>query len=286
MLFQNFLATVIAMLLAVSGALTHQAADFTDALGSILAPQPSLQVQRPPIWESAAAAASQTAAAAQATADTSATSATTTRHSNFLGPIAIDADHRAEHHAAGHRARRRTQTAAAFNGVSQSDLTAALNSFANNLHLEIDQEIAQQLSPPPFPQQVAAGGNGGYVGPPAAERIDNLSNTTITDPTITGGSISGTSIPASSLTGPLAITDTGTSTFANGFNISHGCFSQNGTCITGGGGSSQWLTTGSDISYAAGDVAIGTTTALHEDPWANLTLGGSTGSEIFLTQQQ
>lgn len=78
MLFQNFLATVIAMLLAVSGALTHQAADFTDALGSILAPQPSLQVQRPPIWESAAAAASQTAAAAQATAITSETSATTT----------------------------------------------------------------------------------------------------------------------------------------------------------------------------------------------------------------
>lgn len=54
--------------------------------------------------------------------------------------------------------------------------------------------MGTQQNPPPFPQQVAASGNGVYAPPPAAARIDNLSNTTITNPTITGGSITAASI--------------------------------------------------------------------------------------------
>src|SRR5450756_394767 len=46
-------------------------------------------------------------------------------------------------------------------------------------------------------------------------------------------------LSGATLTGALSSTASATSTFANGLDISGGCFAVNGTCITGGGGSSQ-----------------------------------------------
>ena len=70
------------------------------------------------------------------------------------------------------------------------------------------------------------------------------------------------------LTGALSSTASATSTFANGFDISGGCFAVNGTCVTGGG-SSQWTTLSSNIYYNTGNVGIGTT-----NPTSKLEVNG------------
>ena len=107
-------------------------------------------------------------------------------------------------------------------------------------------QAAASNTPVSIPQYIAAGGN--PDNPYAGlSRINNLQNVTITGATITNSSVNGGS---------------------------------------GGSGSSQWTTSGSDISYAAGDVAIGTTTARHDDPWATLTIAGNGGSDLYLYGQQ
>jgi hypothetical protein len=63
------------------------------------------------------------------------------------------------------------------------------------------------------------------------------------------------------------------STFANGINLTAGCFAINGTCISGSaGGSSQWTTSGNNIYYTTGNVGIGTTS-----PYAKLSVVGAGG---------
>ena len=160
------------------------------------------------------------------------------------------------------------------------------------------------------PQQVAAGG----TGLTAVNNIGQLSGVTITNANLTtseipdlsgsylslgGGTLTGALVDsgsaASSFAGSLGIGTTtpgsllsvggianftnATSTFyaSGGFNILHGCYAVNGTCITAGGGSSQWTTTGSNIYFNTGYIGIGTTS-----PSRLLTLDSSSATGTIL----
>ncbi|MGA2496088.1 MAG: tail fiber domain-containing protein [Roseiarcus sp.] len=127
----------------------------------------------------------------------------------------------------------------------------------------------------------------------AANAINQLSRVTITNSTIDSASIPDLSakylsLGGGTLTGALTSSSTATTTFAAGFNILSGCFSVNGVCITGGGGGSGTVGSGTQGQFAfynaagtaltatssiflapSGNVGIGTTT-----PWARLSISG------------
>lgn len=95
-------------------------------------------------------------------------------------------------------------------GISEQTLTDRLTA----LEAKIGTRISAIISPPPFPQQIGGNGNGGgfySAPPPTAQRIDQLTNTTVNSPAITGGTISnatisGGSVTATDFSGVLAIT--------------------------------------------------------------------------------
>lgn len=97
-----------------------------------------------------------------------------------------------------------------------------------------------------------------------------------------GGLGIGTSTPGTLLSlgdtgvNTINISPTATSTFGSGLNIRSGCFAIAGTCISGGGGSSQWTTSGSDIYYSTGNVGVGTTS-----PFAELSVNQAAGDTGF-----
>ncbi|MBI5458065.1 helix-turn-helix domain-containing protein, partial [Candidatus Kaiserbacteria bacterium] len=75
-----------------------------------------------------------------------------------------------------------------------------------------------------------------YAAAASVANIDHLKGLDLESGTIRGGTITNTAVSAKS----LAVTGTGTSTAANGFDISDGCFAIDGVCISGSGGGSSF----------------------------------------------
>ncbi len=92
------------------------------------------------------------------------------------------------------------------------------------------------------------------------QKIDTLSNVTITNPTISGGNFTNITVSGGSVssapsvsTAELTVTGVATSSFAGGINLTSGCFAVNGVCLTSGGGGGGG--TGTVNSGLAGQVA-------------------------------
>jgi hypothetical protein len=128
----------------------------------------------------------------------------------------------------------------ASNFVTQDQLNTQLSLLYSSLSTRFSPAAT-----PSLPENISADGNAEV--PYAAENaIDNLSNVTITNANLTASEIpdlSDTYLSHSggNLIGALTSSSTATTTFAAGFNILSGCFSVNGTCISGGSGSDATL---------------------------------------------
>jgi len=113
-------------------------------------------------------------------------------------------------------------------------------------------------------------GSGNSGGAGRLDIFDRTANTARLSIASNGNVGIGTTTPGSAfaVAGIVNLT-AATSTFygAGGLNLSAGCFSVEGICL--GGGSSQWTTSGSNISYSGGSVGIGSST-----PSTALALGG------------
>ncbi|MFA5877624.1 MAG: hypothetical protein WC880_04680, partial [Candidatus Paceibacterota bacterium] len=210
-------------------------------------------------------------------------------------------------------------------GMSSADLAIELQGFKNTVLSQVYGAISN----------ISSNVAGNTHAIQLTNRIDQLASVNISGSTFTGGSIANstitnsnisggtgsfttlsvsgdTTLATTTITGPFTLTSTATSTFANGLNLSSGCFSINGVCLstTGGGSSSggTWSTTTSSvtgqfvnystnstdivaiggsattsakywfdpntqISYISGSVGIGTTS-----PFARFSLAGANGS--------
>ncbi|MDR3571055.1 MAG: hypothetical protein P4L81_02560, partial [Candidatus Pacebacteria bacterium] len=121
------------------------------------------------------------------------------------------------------------------NGVSESQLQAKLNALADALKFQS------------YPNNVPSSG-GAANNIALSQAIDNLNGTHLSNITVNGVSgLQASDIPnlsssylavsGGTLTGALNISSsTATSTFADGINLTGGCFSINGTCVASGGG--------------------------------------------------
>ena len=139
------------------------------------------------------------------------------------------------------------------NFVTLQQLQASLDQLSR----EFKNELSAVNSAP------ASGGSFNNIA--ISQRIDRLSTVDITNATVHGVSgLTASDIPAldylalsgGTLTGTFTSTAAASSTFANGINITAGCFSVGGVCITASGGAT--VTLSGDVS-GSGTTAITTT---------------------------
>ncbi|MEK7505317.1 MAG: hypothetical protein AAB597_00260, partial [Patescibacteria group bacterium] len=125
-------------------------------------------------------------------------------------------------------------------GISAEDLQAVKNELLSRINYLSAQSSGSYNAP-----------SGVYTVASQTNRIDVLTNTSITNPSISGGSWSNASVAGSfsgdfsgtgsnvSLTGTTTL-GVGTTTASNGLNITSGCFSVSGTCIPSVGFGETW----------------------------------------------
>ncbi len=98
---------------------------------------------------------------------------------------------------------------------------------------------------------------------------------------VVGAYFTGTTTSTSTLAGGLQtlalnVTGSASSTFTNGINLSNGCFSVNGTCISGGGGGSGTVssgTTGQTAFYNADGTVLTATSSIFLTPSGSVGIG-------------
>ena len=147
-------------------------------------------------------------------------------------------------------------------GITEEYLNTRLTQLNNDLSSQLYAVAAQSSR-----NTTEIVNNYNAVG--GAQRIDQLDKIDLNNSTISGGSITGASASLTS----LAVTGTGTttfaggvqatalnitstsasSTFANGINLADGCFAVDGTCITGSGGGGSGTPGGSDTQVQFND---------------------------------
>ncbi len=170
-------------------------------------------------------------------------------------------------------------------GISEEDFKARIQQLDNKYaskFAEITAASSRQLS-------------GAFQIISQTSKIDSLSSITVDSSTLRDATLSGTV----TVSGALSSSNSATTTFANGINISSGCFSVNGTCVGSGGGATTFLgltdtpssftanrivhtnSAGTALTDTAGFTFDGTTLAV---PYASTTGFTATSSTYLATE--
>ncbi len=198
-------------------------------------------------------------------------------------------------------------------GITAQDLELKIEQLRNELVSKIGAVAGQSQS----------NYNNNFAAIALTNKIDQLTNTVINNPNITGGSLTNTSISGGSISGAtisgslsvssgtfsgnLTVQGTGTSTFAggiqtnllnvtsttasstfaNGINLTAGCFAINGTCVGGSGGGSGTVgsgTTGQFPYYAANGTTLTATSSLFISTASNVGIGTTSPGSLLSIQ--
>ncbi|MES2014646.1 MAG: hypothetical protein V4437_02405, partial [Patescibacteria group bacterium] len=183
-------------------------------------------------------------------------------------------------------------------GVSSSALAIELQGVKNEILSKLYSAISN----------VSSGVSANTHAIQLTNRIDQLASVAISGSTWSGGTISGatingstisggsstfssltissgdTSLATTTISGPLSITSSATTTLANGVNLSGGCFAINSTCITGGGGGSGTVNSGTQgqlAYYAANGTTLSATSTIFLSGTGNIGIGTTSPFSLF-----
>ncbi|KKW23449.1 MAG: Hemagluttinin family protein, partial [Candidatus Kaiserbacteria bacterium GW2011_GWB1_52_6] len=166
-------------------------------------------------------------------------------------------------------------------GITEEILNQRLQQLDNKLTSQI-YSITSVSTPP---------ASGGFTNEIAlTQRIDNLSGTIITNPAITGGtiksvtisdstwsgdlSVNNISVSGTTTTANLAVSAVSTSTFAGGINLTGGCVSVNGVCISASAGASTGIL--NSVQFNGGSGTFAGSGSFTFNPTSNTLFASST----------